>query len=552
MEPLDEHDTIARSDALNLLVIAPPGCGKTELLARRTAVVVERLGRNQKVLALTFSNKAKQNLRQRISDLLGGAAARRFVTVQNFHGLAASIVRAHGRTLGLDPSFAMPGKRTLAAAIKPFTAGLRYDVAMARQNAIEIALRRAKQAPRTDAEVVKHLELLGNEFALIIEHNRQQEGTLHYDDILRHSHRLLSIPAVANLYQHHFGGSIVDEFQDLSGQQLDLAMLASSGYRTFAGDPLQGIYSWAGADPAGVEARLRQVCGEPRKLHSSFRSSPAVLKTVNTVATSLGGDSLHAHHPDRWQDGGASSALTFSSGTDEANWIVATTGQILSASPLATIGVIARSAWRRKQVDSAFARSDTPHTQWDLALDDAGVVKAIRDAAKLLPKDSSIEALRAKILDNLPLDDFEAYNDLLDALEHLEALAEGSNSAWEAVRRLKVRDPNRAVTPGVHLLNAHTGKGQQFDWVFIPGFEGFHIPSGQAKTPKEHEEESRALLVMLSRARHGIILTRAATLVSKNGKVYSPDVSRFWGIVAHSCTLTKAQLEEHIHRSKSF
>ena len=84
------------------------------------------------------------------------------------------------------------------------------------------------------------------------------------------------------------------------------------------------------------------------------------------------------------------------------------------------------------------------------------------------------------------------------------------------------------ITPGVHLLNGHVGKGQQFDWVFIPGLEEGNIPSFlAAERPAEIQEEQRVLLVMLSRARHGVVLTHSETLVSKADRSYSPGKRRW-------------------------
>jgi DNA helicase-2/ATP-dependent DNA helicase PcrA len=114
------------------------------------------------------------------------------------------------------------------------------------------------------------------------------------------------------------------------------------------------------------------------------------------------------------------------------------------------------------------------------------------------------------------------------------------------VSNLQVRDPHAPIQSGVHLLNAHTGKGQQFDWVFIPGLEDFHIPSGQAKTPSEKAEEERVLLVMLSRARHGLIVSRANQLISKAGRPYSTSQSQWWESIAESCVMSKADLKAHI------
>src|SRR5258705_9387871 len=89
----------------NLLVIAPPGCGKTELLARRAKMLLAYVASGQRILALSFSNKAKANLDSRLTEVLGGERKRRYVAVRNFHGHAAEVIPSHGRTLGVDIGF---------------------------------------------------------------------------------------------------------------------------------------------------------------------------------------------------------------------------------------------------------------------------------------------------------------------------------------------------------------------------------------------------------------------------------------------------------------
>jgi len=73
-------------------------------------------------------------------------------------------------------------------------------------------------------------------------------------------------------------------------------------------------------------------------------------------------------------------------------------------------------------------------------------------------------------------------------------------------------DPQQAVSSGVHLLNAHTGKGQQFDWTFVVGLEERHVPDKRSSQGAALAEEMRILLVMLSRARHGLVVTSVTTL----------------------------------------
>lgn len=542
----DDQRQAAESCQPDLMVIAPPGCGKTELLARRAGVLTERLLPHQRVLALTFSNKARLNLRDRLRRHLGIHRYRRFMTVRNFHGHAAEILRAHAQTIGQDPAFPMPGKRILVEAMQPFIRGLSIDAAVRRRAEIERALRLAKQESVDDSEVMRRLIEHGDESACAIEAARQETGVLHYDDLLRHAQRLLQIPEVGRLYQQHYGAVLVDEFQDLSLQQLDIAVRSAASNRMFVGDPLQGIYTWAGAHPEAVEKKLRELCGEALELTVSYRSSPSVLKAVSKLSVSMGGQNLRSAEPQIWPGGGAAAAVTFETEKAEAQWIVQTSAELIRRSSLATVGIITRAAWRRKLVDQAFAASTVPFIQWDLAIENPEIVERLRVAARTLPRSASVDDLERKVVASIESSDVDTYDDAIEALDQLRGVVDQIGSLSAAFAQLKVRDPDRSVPPGIHLLNAHTGKGQQFDWVFIPGFEDFHIPSGRSTSAAERAEEKRVLLVMLSRARHGLVITRATWRVAKNGKNYRPDESPWWTAIADSCPMDATALKSHI------
>jgi DNA helicase-2/ATP-dependent DNA helicase PcrA len=536
----------------NLLVVAPPGCGKTELLAHRAKLLLDSLGPGQKILALTFSNKAKANLSSRLLKVLGAERKRRFVAVHNFHGHAADIVRSHGRTLGLRADFEIPDKNTQADAIEPYTEGLSEDEAHELRRRIEDELRSAKQAPRDDADVLKRLQRGADERTVLIEKQRQSTGALFYDDLLRHAQRLLRVPNVARLYRAHYAAVLVDEFQDLSPQQLDIALRTCDISRTFVGDPLQGIYSWTGARPVKVERVLRRVSGEPSGLALSYRSSPRVLDLLGVVSRQLGGDVLKPHEPERWFEGGITAGIGFASGADEATFIRKTCAKILERQPAATIGIICRNAWRRKPIDAEFAGSDTPCTRWDLTVDDPRVIELISAGLSRLGGAPSFEALQAELLSGIDATDIDTASDINDALAQLNILAEQTGSIAAALAQLRVReDTAEAIAPGVHLLNAHTGKGQQFDWVFIPGFEKGNMPSFLAKSKPQLDEEHRVFLVMLSRARHGVVITRARTLISKKGRPYNPDPSPWISGVRHALVADARTLGAHIERLPS-
>ncbi len=142
----------AGSDATNLLVIAPPGCGKTELLARRAKHLIPTLAPNQRILALTFSNKARENLAARIRGVVGPNAFRRYIRMRNFHGHATELLRAHGATVGVDPTFIQPTTRALAEAVAARLAGLSVAAAADRGKALYamLGLGRARHLRRFD------------------------------------------------------------------------------------------------------------------------------------------------------------------------------------------------------------------------------------------------------------------------------------------------------------------------------------------------------------------------------------------------------------------
>lgn len=533
----------------NALVIAPPGCGKTELLAHRAELLIGSLGPGQKILALTFSNKAKANLSSRLVKVLGAERARRFISVHNFHGHAADIVRSHGRTLGVSSDFELPDRTTQDNAIAPYTEGLPEDAAHELRRRLEDELRAAKQVPLDDAEVLERLKVEADPRTVLIEEQRQSSGAMFYDDLLRHAQRLLRVPGIARLYRAHYSAILVDEFQDLSPQQLDIALRTCDSNRMFVGDPLQGIYSWTGARPAQVERVLRRISGEPTGLGLSYRSSPRVLDLLSVVSRHLGGEVLLSHEPERWFEGGITAGIGFPSGTDEASFIRETCARILERRPDATIGVICRSGWRRKPIDAEFANSDTPCTRWDLTVDDSRVIDLITAGLSRLGGAPSLDALKDELFSSIDVTDIDTISDVTDALSQLNVLAEQAGSIAAALAQLHVRDDTaEAIAPGVHLLNAHTGKGQQFDWVFIPGFEKGNMPSFLAKTKAQLAEEHRVFLVMLSRARHGVVITRAQTLISKKGRPYNPDPSPWVTGVRPALVADAKALNAHIQR----
>lgn len=289
---------------------------------------------------------------------------------------------------------------------------------------------------------------------------------------------------------------------------------------------MQGIYSWAGARPIEISAELNALCDEQIALTTSFRSSPAVLRTVNTVASALGAaEPLTSHDPASWVEGGYASATQFRTSDEEANWLVGLVRTVSSIRPDWTIGVITRSAWRGREVEAALMEAEVNAHRWSANLGSPEVFSALQGWHERFPT-SPLVLLAEDILAELDSDDPHLRADVDQAIRELVAqgittlrgmMESPHYGAWEST----------PIPPGVHILNAHQGKGHQFDWVVVLGLEEKHIPDGRARDPNSLREELRVLLVMLSRAKHGLTLTRRAVTQAPWGPSY-PRASRWW------------------------
>lgn len=113
---------------------------------------------------------------------------------------------------------------------------------------------------------------------------------------------------------------------------------------------------------------------------------------------------------------------------------------------------------------------------------------------------------------------------LLDALDWAADLLDQGTSPAAVAARLRVGDGDTLLTkPGLHLLTGHVGKGQQFDWVVVIGLEEGCLPDFRAATAAE---EARILSVMISRARHGLVLSNARSVPDLSSKVRQREPSR--------------------------
>lgn len=520
MQPTSGQLAIRDAGELGLLVLAPAGCGKTEALALRVAGLAAHghILAPRKVLVATFTNRARDNIRERLRTHVRPDDFRNLVTVQNFHGLAARIFRAHANVIGMDPEMTMPDRDWVGDQCR--ARGLSYGAS----DEVQGALRRAKQEARHDDEVLA--VLAQDRIACAIEKIRRQQHRLTYDDLLRCAELILANETIASLYRNHFACVVVDEFQDLTPQQLRIVQRFGYGRTTYAGDMAQGIYGFAGAAPAHVKANIEAEVTRTVKLTESHRSSPAVLAMVNALRHLTEGQALSCAQPHAWPGDGVAALVSFSTAVDEARAALAVARYIHARASNQRIAVIARSKNRRRFIDELTTdATDIACYRWDDPAFDTQTAPFLRRALRRVTVTSFAAASDRlaylwDIAQGQDVQDPYTRECLVDALAWAADLLTEGASPTAVAARITVGDGDTLLTkPGLHLLTGHVGKGQQFDWVIIIGLEDGCLPDFRASSASELAEETRVLSVMISRARHGVVLSSAQEVPDLSGRV---------------------------------
>lgn len=513
--PDTSQEAFAELPLVNVLLIAPAGCGKTEALAHRTCSLLDRktVEPPRKLLAITYSNKAKENLSRRMRAHLGPRWRDR-VTVTNFHGLATRVIQNHGVTVGIPRDVVLPNRAWRARRLRELNIGYKEAPLFER------VLRGAKADDADDERVLSRIHNSGLKTAIEYEEGLRRENRIDYDDLIRHAQRLLNDCSVARLYMAHFAAVMVDEVQDLSLQQLSLVHAVGNDCVTYTGDPAQGIYSFAGAAPVEVFEQIRARSPIEVGLTHSYRSTPAVLGAVNRLAYRMGAQEIRCGQPDRWSDGGRVILLRSLDTAQEALKLLAFIDRT-DANRATSFGVVARRSTRLNDLRATAEQQGREFTDWGEPTHIPRVVDLLHHhlrAAEAM-EGSTLRSLEELCRAAIDPADAETHDEIASACADLQDLVNSGASVADAVAKCRVTptSQDRTVPPGVHLLTGHLGKGQEFDWVVVIGLEQGHIPDFRNTAGPELEEELRVLHVMVSRARYGVVLTSAARTRTRYG-----------------------------------
>jgi DNA helicase-2/ATP-dependent DNA helicase PcrA len=276
-----------------VLILAGAGSGKTRVLAHRVAYLVGVKGvRPWQILAVTFTNRAAAELRERIVALIGDAG--REVQAGTFHAICARVLRRDGEAIGIDRRFVIYDADDQAQLMKQV---LRDEDLPAtgefRPSAVLGAISRAKNEMLDAAflreNAVNHHERIVARLAVRYQERLKAAGGLDFDDLLLGAVRLFEeAPDVLRRYQDRWRYLHVDEYQDTNRPQYlwVKALAARHGNLCVVGDDDQSIYSWRGADIRNILDFERDwPAATVVKLEQNYRSTQLILDAAHAVVS---------------------------------------------------------------------------------------------------------------------------------------------------------------------------------------------------------------------------------------------------------------------------
>ncbi len=237
-----------------LLIVAGPGSGKTRVITHRIAYLNRHVGISPwRIAAVTFTNRAAREMRNRLTALMGDGAQR--LTAGTFHALCASVLRRDGEVIGIPPDYVIMDDEDQMNLIKQSMEQLQLDPKRFPPRSVLSAISRAKsQLLGPDALAAKadgyYDEVVHRIFAAYQASLARSHG-VDFDDLLGKAVELFRrAPEICDRWQERFIHFMVDEFQDTNTAQYEIARLLAGKHRNLAvvGDPDQSIYSWRNAD----------------------------------------------------------------------------------------------------------------------------------------------------------------------------------------------------------------------------------------------------------------------------------------------------------------
>ncbi|OGE30950.1 hypothetical protein A2631_04695 [Candidatus Daviesbacteria bacterium RIFCSPHIGHO2_01_FULL_44_29] len=544
------------------LILAGAGSGKTRVLTYRVAYLMSQKNiLPENILVVTFTNKAAQEMKDRIKLLIGRAEQ---PIMGTFHSICARLLRKEGYQVGLKPGFSIYDENDALDAIKEAMATLAIDVKKTSPSSIRYTISGAKNENIADTEYPQFARGYFQETVakVYLEYQKilRRNQALDFDDLIMYTIRLFqSVPEVLHKYQTQFRYILVDEYQDTNATQYLLIKLLAARNRNVCviGDAAQSIYSFRGADFRNI-INFQKDYKEAKvfNLEQNYRSTQIILDAAHAVV------STNKSHPilNLWtnkKEGAKITVYQARSEVDEANFVIDETKK--SKLPYAHFAILYRTNAQSRSLEEAFLKNAIPYTLvGGLKFYERKEIKDVLSYLRLIanPEDSiarkriekiglkralKFDQLLTEILSTITqFSTLELMELLLQATDYLATIDDGTEQGMaraENVKELKSvaeefpdllaflenvalvqdntmpdgklsEDKKNAVT----LMTIHASKGLEFPVIFLVGMEEGLFPHSRSMLdPEAMEEERRLAYVGITRAKERLyfIYTRS-------------------------------------------
>ena len=526
-----------------LLIVAGPGTGKTRTLTVRIAYLVQEHGvAPEHILAITFTNKAAAEMRERLSGLLGPELAKR-LTVKTFHAFGAMVLRQHGKWIGLAPDFTIYGEEERRELLQSVRADLSTRSIAKYLEAIDRAKTRLWRPDTLEATGDKSTELPEDFLAIWRDYEQalHEANALDYADLVAKPVALLKNQAeVRSVLQSRYHWISVDEYQDVNYAQYRLLRLLTSGGANIAviGDPDQAIYGFRGADRSYF-LRFQEDYPQAKVVHlrQNYRSVQSILDAAMQVINKAHGREDAVRLFSQFVRDVKLEIYPAPTERAEAEYVVhqiermvggtsyfsIDSGRVEGTSPITRsfgdFAVLYRTRSVLPPLIEAFDRAGIPYqTVGTSPWISQPIVRAFIDELRNYVKDrtalsarAAVRHLKERFLHERELDEMS-----LRYLDMLVRVAPDEGSGPEALQEfldtLLLSSETDFYDPRadrVALMTLHAAKGLEFPVVFIVGVEEGILPYLAAENTEDVEEERRLFYVGMTRAQEKLLLTYA-------------------------------------------
>ena len=352
------------------LVIAGAGSGKTKVLTHKIAYLMREKGvRPWNILAITFTNKAANEMKERVENLVGEVA--KDMWIGTFHAICVRILRRYIDRIGFTSSFIIFDTSDQRTLVKQCLKQLNVDDKMFNDRAVLAEISNAKNEMlepegyklRTNGEIRK--ETIAQIYSMY-QRKLKENNAIDFDDIINYTIKIMSEnPDVLEEYSNKFEYVLVDEYQDTNKAQFTLvSMIASKhGNITVVGDNDQGIYSFRGADITNILNFEKDFKGTKIiKLEQNYRCTQNILDAANHVIK----NNETKYEKKLWTENGKGEMISIYRGDneyDEANFIVENINRLRREEYMTynDFAVLYRMNSQSRSIEDILRREDIPY-----------------------------------------------------------------------------------------------------------------------------------------------------------------------------------------------